>query len=208
MRAVARQVGIEPAAAMAVWHVESAGRAHTPGQALIRFENHLLFRRWGKNHQALYNQHFSHGGHHGGPGQPWEHHKFRDTPSGPFRTFHGNQALEYTVLELASRLAGRELALSCISIGGPQILISNHAMIGYPSGQAMYDAFQRSERWHVLGFFDFCRHRPAPRRGDMFVYLRGRNWRKFAQYYNGSGQIDLYGGRIGNAYSHARAIGA
>ena len=207
MRAVSVRVGVEPAAGLAVWYVESAGRAHTPNRALIRFENHLLFRRWGRNNLAAYNRHFRHGGHQGQPGKPWKNHQFRETADGPFRAVHGDQAREYQVLEFASRLAGRELALSCISIGGPQILISNHALIGYASGQAMYDAFQASERWQVLGFFDFCRHRRAPRRGDLFIHMRDRNWRKFARFYNGAGQTEKYGSRIGNAYAHARGLG-
>jgi hypothetical protein len=36
-----------------------------------------------------------------------------------------------------------------ISIGGPQILGSNYRMIGHPSPQAMYDAFQADERYHL-----------------------------------------------------------
>ncbi len=207
MRAIASEVSVQIPAVLAIWYVESGGRAHTKDKAIIRFENHILFRRWGQANPATYNQHFRHGGHDGEPGKAWENHKFRESPSEPFRTFHGSQELEYRVLALASRLAGEETALLCISIGGPQILISNFHMIGYRSPKGMYDAFQASERYHVLGFFDFCRQREAPTRGDLLRYLREQNWAQFARYYNGPGQVEKYGGHIRNAHEHARALG-
>ncbi len=206
MQAVANEARIEVQAALGVWQVESGGRTHTVGRAIIRFENHLLYRLWGKNNQAIYNRHFQHGGHMGVPGSPWQNHKFRENTTEPLRSFHGNQDLEYRVLALATRLAGEEPALKSISIGGPQILTSNYSLIGYSSPREMSDAFQASERAHVLGFFDFCRHRAAPSKGDLLKYLRNYDWSSFARYYNGPGQVEKYGGLIQNAYEHARQL--
>lgn len=205
MRALAAEAGIEAAAALAVWYVESGGIAHVPGKAIIRFENHLFYRIWGRHNEAQYQAHFRHGGYASAPGRAWEGHAFREDPSQPFRSFHGSQELEYRVLDLAMRLAG-DMALECISIGGPQILISSYRLIGYASPRQMYDAFQAGERAHVLGFFDFCRAKPAPKPGNMLAYLRDHRWEDFARYYNGSGQVAVYGGRIGNAYEHARQL--
>jgi hypothetical protein len=67
----------------------------------------------------------------------------------------------------------------------------------------MYNAFQRSERAHVLGFFDFCLHAPKPRPGDLMRYLHARQWQKFAMYYNGTGQVTDYAKRFAQAYSQA-----
>jgi hypothetical protein len=207
MGALAAQLGIEVRAMLAVWYVESAGRAHVPGRAIIRFENHLLWRAWGEANAATYDRYFKHGGHAGVPGQSWENHAFRESPDQAFRPLHSQQADEYAVLAVATRLAGETVALQCISIGGPQILGSNHRLLGYATPRTMYDAFQADERWHVLGFIDYCRGRDAPGRGDLIRHLAAHDWRSFARYYNGSGQVDYYGGRIGDHYALAGQIG-
>jgi hypothetical protein len=206
MQAVASEAGSEVAAVLAVWHVESGGRTHTVNRAIIRFENHLLYRRWGARNESTYRQYFRHGGHAGEPGKSWENHKFRENAAEPFRAFHGSQDLEYRVLAVARRLAGEEAALQCISIGGPQIVVSNYRLIGYSTPGEMYRAFQAGERAHVLGFFDFCRHKSAPRAGALLLYLQNRQWDNFARYYNGPGQVSTYGGRIQNAYEHAQQL--
>lgn len=203
IQALSAQVRIEPAAALAVWQVESGGRRHQAGRAIIRFENHLLFNTWGKRHPEIYDRHFRHGGRGGIPGKAWERHAFRESPDQPFLPFHGNQDLEYRVLALATRLAGESFALSCISIGGPQILVSNHRAIGYESPRAMYDAFQAGERSHVLGFFDFCQQHP---RGSLLPFLRNRQWTTFARFYNGPGQAETYGAWINQAYQKASRL--
>jgi len=206
MREVANEARIEAQAALGIWYVESAGRTHQVNRAIIRFENHLFYRLWGQFNQHVYDQHFRHGGHNGVPGRSWENHQFRENPRESFRTFHGSQEQEYRVLALARRLAGDEAAMRAISIGGPQILIENYRLIGYASPQEMSNAFQAEERPQVLGFFDYCRHKRAPHEGDLLQYFRNRDWTSFARYYNGSGQVSIYAGRIQNAYEHARQL--
>jgi hypothetical protein len=206
MGALAGEASIEMQAALAVWYVESGGRKHTQGRALIRFENHVFYRGWGRRYEGIYNEHFRHGGHDGEPGKAWENHKFRETPTEPFSKVHVGQDQEYRVLSLASRLAGETAALLSISIGGPQILVSNYRLIGYSTPRQMYDSFQAGERAHVVGFFDFCRQRRAPHPGDLLRHLENHNWAEFARYYDGAGQVTRYGGRIRNAYEHACAL--
>lgn len=58
---------VEPAAVLAVWRVESGGRTHVPGKAIIRFENDLLFRLWGQENPAPYDNHCA--GSHGPTGR-------------------------------------------------------------------------------------------------------------------------------------------
>ena len=58
MDALAKDTKINVSACLAVWMVESAGRKHQKDKAIIRFENHLLFRRWGDEHASIYNKHF------------------------------------------------------------------------------------------------------------------------------------------------------
>jgi len=206
MDALAKEAQSDTAAVLALWYVESGGRAHKPGSAIIRFECNLLYSAWGAKNAAVYRRYFRHGGFEGASGKPWENHQFRTAETQPFRPVHASQASEYQALELAIRLAGETPALEAASIGGCQIVVCNYALIGYPSPRAMYDAFQADERAHVLGFFDFCARKSAPKQGDLLRYLQAKDWTKFAAYYNGAGNAAVYGGRIQTNYELARAI--
>ncbi|HET7462171.1 MAG TPA: N-acetylmuramidase domain-containing protein, partial [Longimicrobium sp.] len=207
--AIASETGTPAAAVLAVWYVESGGRAHTPGAAIIRFENHLLWDAWGSAHAADYDAHFQHGGHAGVGGKRWENHRWRQGVSGAFSTFHGHQDREYDVLTFATGLAGFDTAAQCISIGGPQILVSNHRLLGYATPTEMYNAFQAAdERWQVLGFFDYCQFKfgHGTRRGELLRDLRARDWRAFTRGYNGSGQVDAYSARLRDAHDQAMIL--
>lgn len=199
--------GVETAAALAIWYVESGGADFTQGRAILRFENHRFFKNWGGSNGKTYDQHFQHGGRAGVAGKPWENHKWRDDPSQPFEGFHGNQQKEYWTLVFAVALGGQEPAYRAASIGGPQIMMDEFAKLGYANAIDMYAAFQASERWHVLGFFDFCASKPAPGQGDLLTYMRLKDWRKVAHYYNGAGQVDEYALRFERAYNAAAALG-
>lgn len=208
MAYVASETGIEVAAVLAVWHVESGGRRHTPGRAIIRFENHLLFDRWGSAHPGEYDRHFQHGSRAGVGGDRWENHRWRDDPSRPFARFHGDQDAEYRVLAFATALADEATALQCISIGGPQILISGHRMLGYDTPRAMSDAFQAGERAQVLGFFDFCQYKygHGARRGELLRDLAALRWADFTRGYNGAGQVAEYSAKLRTAHAEAVTI--
>lgn len=199
--------GIETAVALAIWYVESGGAEFVSGRAILRFENHRFFKNWGAANTKLYDQHFQHGGRAGVSGKPWENHAWRDDPKQPFETFHGNQQKEYWTLVFAVALAGQERAYRAASIGGPQIMLDEYAKLGYANAVDMYTAFQASERWHVLGFFDFCATKPAPAMGDLLSHMKLKDWRKVALYYNGSGQVDEYAQRFERAYAAAVALG-
>jgi hypothetical protein len=67
----------------------------------------------------------------------------------------------------------------------------------------MCEAFQASERWHVLGFFDYCCKKSAPKRGQLLTHIRDGNWQEFAHYYNGEGQISAYSKAFTTAYTEA-----
>jgi hypothetical protein len=207
MQAVAAQLGVEVQSVLAVWKVESGGKVHVPNQAIIRFENHLLYKLWGKDAEATYDQYFRHGGRGGQGGNSWENHQYRESTTESFRTLHtGQQADEYRALQLATRLASQATAVQCASIGGPQILCSNYRLLGYASPVDMYNAFQAGERAHVLGFFDFCKNQSAPQPGGLVTYMQQRNWAEVARYYNGSGQVSTYGAWIAEAYADAMRL--
>ncbi|MEX2374120.1 MAG: N-acetylmuramidase domain-containing protein, partial [Dehalococcoidia bacterium] len=94
---LAQRIGIDPAAAVAVLVVESAGKAYGPdGRVVIRFENHIFRRYLGEGRRAVFSRHFQVGG-----DQPWLGHHYRRSASDPWRAFHGSQALEWDALDVA-----------------------------------------------------------------------------------------------------------
>lgn len=206
MERVGYENAVDVASILAVWSIESGSEKHEPGRAVIRFENHLLWGAWGKAHQEEYDAHFAHGGRASVPGHPWQNQRYRDieSPAGPeFRAMHVGahaQALEYEVLHKAMELAGEEVALCCISIGGPQILIRNHELIGYETPRDMYDAFQGTEDAHVEGFMAFCVAK------GIVGAMQEQKWLAFARTYNGLGQAQDYAAKLAKAHATARAM--
>lgn len=198
LAALSRQTGIDIEAALAVWRVESGSLAFIRGRPVLRFEVHKFFTHWGRHNQDRFDRHFQFGGHGGAEGKPWTGHRYRPRTIGDWQGFHGNQASEYAVFRFASGLGGREAACLSSSFGGPQILGSNHHLLGYPDASALYRAFSTSERWQVCGFFDFCRSH------DLLALLKDCRWEEFARVYNGPGQAEAYGRLIAKAHDGAK----
>jgi hypothetical protein len=203
--ALAEKTGVDAATIVSIWLVESSGRPFVAKHACIRFEVHHFFERWGKRNRQEFDVHFRFGGHNLQSGRAWENHEFRTEDAGAFGSVHHNQNSEYAALTLAQVLSGDEIALSCASIGGTQILIESHSWLGYESARQMYDSFQESERAHVLGFFDFCRAKPSPHAGDLIGYIRAGDWANFAKFYNGPGQIQEYARKV-ESYRQAAVV--
>jgi subtilisin family serine protease len=195
-------LGVPMPAILAIWYVESGGRPYRIGQTLLRFENHLLWRLWGQHNPNAFDAYFQFGGRPPRVGadcpNPWSCHEFRADPSESFRSVHTDQATERAALSVATRLAGEDTALRCASLGGPQILASNHVSLGYASPREMLDAFNASESAEVLGFFDFCRSVP-----NLMDALRRRDWQQVARLYNGPGQVAIYAARLSAAEQDA-----
>ena len=200
LSALGRVTGLPPAAALAVWMVECGGLPFTRGRPVLRFENHVLFSRWGENNAALFDQHFRFGGHLGVEGARWQNHAFREAAASEWRRFHGDQGAEYRALALAQQLAGRETACLCASFGGPQIMGFNHALVGYVSAVEMCEAFGRSERWQVGAFLDFCAA------NAIIAVLKAEDWLSFAKIYNGPGNAAAYAAKIAEAHGIARRL--
>lgn len=200
--AFSQRTGVPVGAALAVWQVESGGADFTPGRAILRFENHKFWDHWGKGEPSLFDAHFQFGGRAGVAGRRWENHRFRAAASDTWHSFHGTQSKEYDVFGFASSLAGRELATLASSFGGPQILGSNFAALGYDSAAAMHDALQVSERWHVCGFFDFCAT------NGILDDVKALRWRDFAKVYNGASNVDEYAPKLAGAFDVAGRLGS
>lgn len=206
--------GIDASTVLAVWYVESAGRSFTPNQAIIRFENHILFNLWGKNNPDTYDSYFRHGGRPPatsdacrGPDNAfasWLCHAYRRDVAAPFVSCHTGQAEEYDILQFARSLAGDEVALQCISMGGCQVMGFNYDKLGFASAREMFDAFQATESAQVRGFFAFCEH--CGTSGQAMASLKNRDWATFATLYNGSGNVAKYASLLANAEAEARRI--
>lgn len=193
LRALSEIVDIEPACAVAVLCVESGGRGFSAdGRMMIRFENHVFWRQWGKHHSNTFNKHFRYN-----RDKAWLRHQFRPTASGRWRDFHGKQSSEWQVFELARGL-NAAAAMRSISMGGSQIMGFNHARIGYDAVGEMFDNFQADIRFQILGLFDFLRGPGTT--SSMIEALQRKQFDKFASYYNGPGQAAKYGGWIGQYY--------
>ncbi len=188
LEVLSKEIGIDIATAIAVLSVESGGKGFgKKGKVLIRFENHLFHSFWGKYHESTFNKHFRFSS-----SQRWKNHYFRKDTKSPWEAFHGNQEKEWEVLNFARKL-DNEKALRSASYGAPQVIGSNHKVLGYSSAQALLDNFEKDIRFHIIGLFDFFNP-------QMIKHLQRKEFTSFARYYNGKGQEVRYGGFIKRHY--------
>jgi hypothetical protein len=184
---IAQLLKIDPAVALAVLAIESGGRAFAEdGRMLIRFEPHIFFEEWGKLDPERFAQHFRYQ-----LEQPWQEHQWRPGADQEWRNFHGNQQAEWEVFTFARNGIAPEAAMRSTSMGAPQIMGFNHAAVGYPSAQAMFEAFSTSAHAQIIGLFDFINIEPV-----RLNALRTGDFMAFASSYNGSGQAPLYAALI------------
>ncbi|MCC6455036.1 MAG: DUF3380 domain-containing protein [Caldilineaceae bacterium] len=180
---IAQLLKIDPAVAVAVLAVESGGYAFSKdGRMLIRFEPHIFFEEWGKLDPERFAQHFRYN-----LSEPWKEHQWRPSAGQEWRNFHGNQQAEWEVFTFARNSLAPEAAFRSISMGAPQIMGFNHERIGYPSAQAMFEAFAASAHAQIVALFDFVNVEPA-----RLNALRQDDFTTFAASYNGPGQASLY----------------
>jgi len=196
LSAVSRELGIDPAYAVAVLCVESGGQGFgADGRVIIRFENHIFRRYLDAARAAEFDRHFRITG-----DQSWLGHAFRESPSHAWTAFHGSQPLEWAAFEVASRLDADAAARS-ISMGLPQVMGFNHALLGYPSPRGMLAFMGADVRFQLLGLFDFVAG--ADGRGPALAALRRGDFDAFATLYNGPGQARYYGDLI---HRHVQAF--
>lgn len=180
---IAQLLKIDPAVAIAVLAIESGGSAFADdGRMLIRFEPHIFFDEWGKLDPERFAKHFRYN-----LSEVWKDHQWRPSPDQPWRDFHGNQQAEWEVFNFARNSLAPEAALRSTSMGAPQVMGFNHEQIGYPSAQAMFEAFSSSAHSQIVALFDFVNADPA-----RLNALRAGDFATFASSYNGPGQAGLY----------------
>ncbi|HZS07617.1 MAG TPA: N-acetylmuramidase domain-containing protein [Blastocatellia bacterium] len=198
IKALATRIGVDPGVAVAVVATESGGSGFSHGRLIIRFENHLFWRFWGKDNADTFNAFFRFN-----QQQPWKGHEFRSAANQPWQSFHGDQDAEWKVFSKAV-LLNEEAGLRSISMGLPQILGDNHSLIGYDSVQEMFSAFQADERIQLIGFFDFIQgpHNVSTR----VSALQHKDFVAFASQYNGAGQAAVYGELIRKRFEAFAAL--
>ncbi len=190
---LADELKIDPGVAVAVFAVEAGGRCFAAdGRLLIRFENHLFQRQWGRLHPEVYDGHFSFN-----PQTPWTGHRWRPAEDQLWRDCHTSQAVEWQVFTFARGLDETAAKLS-ISMGAPQIVGFNYAAAGFESVHEMFDAFAASESSQVVAFFDFVQG-PATNSRRVLA-LQTLDFAGFAAMYNGPGAVARYASLIQNCY--------
>ena len=196
---IGRRLGVDPALAAAVLAVESGGQAFDArGRLIIRFELHVFWDQWGEQNPEKFARHFRFD-----QAVPWQGaaHEWRPDPNGQWRPVHAGQDSEWEAFGFARVLCSDRAAKLSISMGAPQIMGFNHAQIGYPDVETMFDAFENDERAHVLGLFDFVKGD-----GRMAQALAQGDVVRFASIYNGTGQAELYAGRMREALAALAAV--
>ena len=190
--ALSNTLKIKTGVAVAVLATESGGQAFSDdGRMVIRFENHIFFQYWGKNHLTDYAQHFRFN-----PQQSWTGHQWRPDVNQNWIECHNTQASEWDVFNFARTLDETAAKMS-ISMGAPQIMGFNSSIIGYSSADDMFAAFSTSERDQIIGFFDFIVG-VLPGAGAVLA-LQKLDYKAFATTYNGTGQADYYAGLVKTA---------
>ena len=185
-------LNVQPGVAVAVLAIESGGQAFAAdGRMMIRFENHIFYQYWGNTHASDFGQHFRYNS-----GQVWTGHQWRPTAGQNWIDCHTSPSSEWDVFNFACSLDA-SAARTSISMGAPQIMGFNYAVVGYSSVDDMFAAFSASERDQVIGFFDFVVG-ILPNSGAVKA-LQKLDHRAFAISYNGSGQADYYAGLMKGA---------
>lgn len=108
---------------------------------------------------------------------------------------YGKESEQYAKLERAMKLDERAALMSC-SWGLAQVMGFNHGLAGYPTVEAMVQAFMDDEEAHLQAAVNFIRST------NLDDELRRHDWAGFAKGYNGSGyRINRYDEKLAAAYA-------
>ena len=185
----AKALGASAAALAAVLKVESGGRGFgADGRVVVRFENHVFARRWGRSHPTEFARHFRYDPKEGWKGQQW-----RRAEGDPWTACHADQAGEWAVLDFA-RTLDADAALASASYGVGQIMGFNHKAVGHGSAREMVDKFGEGIGPQLDAMIAFIRNNGKCLRG-----LRAGDYTLFAEGYNGTGKAAAYAARIKEA---------
>ena len=212
MAALAAKIGVDVTSILAAWLGDCSAKPPPAGQVLIDFDIKRFHANWvNPSNQANFNAHFAH--------MPIKRNVerfrprdteparlelvevveerveqvFRREATDPFEPINETLESRRAALAIAMELA-QEKALRSTRIGAPRLDIYNFKAYGYASPLEMFQACERDERFHVLGFLSRGRLE-----GQELDELRSRNWREFARHHLGTDYIDYVGDGMADA---------
>jgi hypothetical protein len=177
----AAQLGCEVEAVQAVVQVESGrlGAFAANGKPVILFEPHIFSRRTNRQYDASH-PNISY--------RSWDASRYPRTQDGRWAQLREAYALD------------PQNAVASASWGLFQIMGFNHNACGFPDAKAFVTDMCRSEAQQLKAFAAFVR---ANNLADELVR---KDWEGFARGYNGSGQVERYGGMMRDAYNRIKGV--
>jgi len=196
LQIISNELGIDVGAAVAVLCVESGGNGFSPnGKLLIRFENHVFNLFWGKTNSSEFQKSFRFNSE-----TTWKDHQFRIPGDSNWIDVHANQENEWKAFEVAYKI-NRDAAMKSVSLGLPQVMGFNFAMIGYDEIGKMFENFKKDIRYHLFALFDFCKVKTK-----RIEYLKNLDFTAFANEYNGSKHPQVYGAKMKEFFDAFKSI--
>lgn len=166
--------------------VESSGSGFSNGKVKIRLENHHFLKGDAAKHKGVY---FDYGS------PTYTGHVYRKNASDAWMKCHESQTQENDAFALAISL-NETKAYEATSMGLAQIMGFNYSRCGYGSAKEMYNDFATGEGAQLKGFISFI-----ITNSNLLKACQDKNYRKMAEYYNGSGAIDTYAPKLEAAYT-------
>lgn len=178
--AAAAQLGCEVEAVQAVVEVESgrAGAFAADGRPIILFEPHIFSRRTNRMYDAS--------------------HPTISYPTWDASKYPRTQDERWNQLKAAYALDPQN-AVASASYGLFQIMGFNHAACGFADPKSFVTDMAKNQAQQLKAFTAFVR---ANNLADELVR---KDWEGFARGYNGSGQVERYGGMMRDAYTRLKA---
>jgi len=118
--------------------------------------------------------------------------------SGHYKKMTTGPGPRYALLEKQIEY-DRNAAFMGMSVGKYQIMGFNHALCGYASAEAMFDAFCASEKFQLRAFANFLKKK------GLVPAIRSRDFDKVEVGYNGGGQNGAYAVKMRAASAKLRA---
>lgn len=177
--AAAVQLGCEVEAVQAVVEVESGrlGAFGADGRPIILFEPHIFSRRTNRMYDAS--------------------HPTISYPTWDASKYPRSQDDRWNQLKAAYALDPQN-AVASASYGLFQIMGFNHAACGFTDPKSFVTDMAQSQAQQLKAFTAFVR---ANNLADELVR---KDWEGFARGYNGSGQVERYGGLMRDAYARLK----
>ncbi|MFN3465708.1 MAG: N-acetylmuramidase domain-containing protein, partial [Terricaulis sp.] len=179
--AAAAQLGCEVEAVQAVVEVESGrlGAFAADGRPIILYEPHIFSRRTNRMYDAS--------------------HPTISYPTWDASKYPRTQEERWNQLKAAYALDPQN-AIASASYGLFQIMGFNHAACGFPDPKSFVADMSKSQAQQLKAFTAFVR---ANNLADELVR---KDWEGFARGYNGSGQVERYGGLMRDAYNRLKGV--